>query len=331
MRRFQNILVYAEAADAERLAGIIELAKEHDAALSVCDVVAKPPSLPDPDGAIERLNTVRMQLAYERLSALCAPYSGEHAIDYTVLTGTPFLAVTEQVMMQGFDLVVHISDPGKSGGLNPTGMHLVRKCPCPVWSLPGVPAYRPRNIVLAVDRNLGDSSARTTAMALAQASMAASVAAGNATRLHVVHAWQPFAEDLLTHERAALSPTKIDEYVAIQDEDHRRWLEELGEKLSHEAPDCSIETYLRRGDVTEIVPELAGETGAELIVMGTIGTSDVPGVLIGTSAEGILSTTRIPVLALKPLGFKTPLRFEAVGRLAAVVENAIARGKVKAS
>ncbi len=331
MRRFRNILVYAEAADAQRLAGVVELAREHGAALSVCDVVASPPALPDPDGAIVRLKTVSMQLAYERLSALCAPYSRDYAIDYTVLTGTPFLAVTEQVMMQDFDLVVHISDPGKSGGLNPTGMHLVRKCPCPVWSLPGVPAYRPRNIVIAVDRNLGDSSARTTAMALAQASMAASVAPGNATRLHVVHAWQPFAEELLDHELSGLSATDVDSYVDAQDEDHRQWLEDLGRKLAQEAPDCSVRTYLRRGDVTDVVPELAVETGAELIVMGTIGTSDVPGVLIGTSAEGILSTTCLPVLALKPLGFKSPLRFEAVGRLTAVVENAIAEGKAKAS
>ncbi len=331
MRKFRNILVYAESATAESLEGVIELAREHEAALSVCDVIDPPPAVPDPDGVLAHLKTVSMQLAYERLSALCAPYSRQIAIDYTVLTGTPFLAVTEQVMMQDFDLVVHISDTGKHGGLNPTGMHLVRKCPCPVWSLPGVPVFRPRNIVLAVDRNLGDSSARTSAMALAQASMAASVAAGDAIRLHVVHAWQPFAEGLLEHARSGLSEAEIEACVLAQDDDHQQWLGELGDKLRQEAPGCSVETYLRRGEVTDVVPELARETGAELIVMGTIGTSDVPGVLIGTSAEGILSTTRIPVLALKPLGFKSPLRFEALNRLTAVVESAMAQQKARAS
>ncbi|MEM6513466.1 MAG: universal stress protein [Pseudomonadota bacterium] len=331
MRRFRNILVYAESATAESLEGVIDLAREHDAALSICDVIAAPPSTPDPDGVIEHLKTTSMQLAYERLSGLCAPYSRSLAIDYTVLTGTPFLAVTEQVMMQGFDLVVHISDTGTHGGLNPTGMHLVRKCPCPVWSLPGVPAFRPRNIVLAVDRNVAGSGARTTAMAMAQAAMAASVAAGDSTRLHLVHAWQPFAEGLLQDSRHGLSETDIDDCVAAQDLDHQRWLSELADKLAQEAPGCVIETCLHRGEVTEVVPDVARETGAELIVMGTIGTSDVPGVLIGTRAEGILSTTRIPVLAVKPLGFKSPLRFEALDRLAAVVGTAISRREVKAS
>jgi universal stress protein E len=320
MHQFRNILVYAEDGDAGSLADVVELAREQNAQLSVCDVIPPPPALPDPDGVIDRLKTVSVQLAYERLSALCAPYARDIEIDYTVLIGIPFLAVTEQVMLQGFDLVVHVSDPGDEGGLNPTGMHLMRKCPATVWSQPTVARSRPRTIVLAVDRNLGNSTARTTAMALAQAATAGTVAANDAPTLHIVHAWRPFAEELLTHTRTALSQSDIDAYAASQKRDHERWLDELAQKLGQEAPGCTIKTHLRRGGVTEVVQSLADETEAELIVMGTIGTSDVPGVLIGTSAEGILLSTRIPVLALKPLGFTSPLRFGVARPLPANVD-----------
>ncbi|MEM8768659.1 MAG: universal stress protein [Pseudomonadota bacterium] len=310
MSRFQNILVYAEAADDASFEQIVALAREQGARLSVCDVITPPPAVLDSEGTVSRLKAVNWELAFEGLRTLCAPHSKAIDIDYTVLTGVPFLAVTEQVMQQGFDLVVHLSPQPESAGLNPTGMHLMRKCPSAVWSLPVTSApRRPANIVIAVDRNLSGSGATTDALVLAQTAAASSVAAGDGARLHLVHGWRPYGEEWLSHCRADLSAEEIERYVAAQARDHELWFSALAETLAREVPDCVIEQHLRRGHGPDVVASLVAETGADLVVMGTIGTSIVPGVLIGTSAEAILSRTRTSVLALKPTSFTSPLRF----------------------
>ncbi|MFN3163272.1 MAG: universal stress protein, partial [Pseudohongiellaceae bacterium] len=58
----------------------------------------------------------------------------------------------------------------------------------------------------------------------------------------------------------------------------------------------------------------AENIAADLIVMGTIGTSIVPGILIGMSAEALLSVTNTPVLTVKTKDFVTPLQISSAAR-----------------
>ena len=130
----------------------------------------------------------------------------------------------------------------------------------------------------------------------------------------MVHAWQPYAEKLLEHPRLGLGAADIETYTRAQEQDHQQWLDKLVARLDDS--ETSVASHLVHGTAARVIPELARRTGAELIVMGTIGTSAVPGVLVGTSAEAILSTTAVPILALKPQGFTSPLRFQTEAELA---------------
>jgi nucleotide-binding universal stress UspA family protein len=314
MKLFRNILVYAETADLDSLERVLELARRNDATVSVCDVVKPAPGLPDPNGTIARLKTLRWQMAFERLHSLCASHLAHGGLDYTVLTGNPFLAVAEQVIQQRFDLVVHISDPEVDGQhpiLNPVGMHLVRKCPCAVWTMHPGRESDASGIVLAVDRDVVKANPKAESLRQKLASTAEILAAAWGERLHIVHAWEPFAEELLQHPRVRLAADEVETYADAQREDHLIWLEDFAETLRRNTSGVEVQTHLVRGAATQVVPEVAQETGAGLIVMGTIGTSVVPGVLIGTNAEAILSSTPTSVLALKPQGFASPLRFRS--------------------
>ena len=130
----------------------------------------------------------------------------------------------------------------------------------------------------------------------------------------MVHAWQPYAEKLLEHPRMSLGAEDIETCKRAQEQDHQRWLDTLVARFA--GGEINVASHLVHGTVAKVIPELARQTGAELIVMGTIGTSAVPGVLVGTSAEAILSTTAVPILALKPQGFTSPLRFQTEADLA---------------
>jgi nucleotide-binding universal stress UspA family protein len=316
---FRNILVYAETPDAACFEQVVEFAVHHGATLSVCDVIEPAPGF-DPDGVASRLKSLAWSLTFERLRALCAPHASRMALDYAVLTGNPFLAVTEQVIKQHFDLVVHISEaaPDAPGAaLNPTGMHLVRKCPCAVWALHPQREARSRSILLAVDRDRAAGGV-ADAFALELAATAATLAEARGAKLHLVHAWSAYGEVLLRHPRAALADAEIERYLQAQSEDHAAWFADFARRAAGSGARVEIEEHLLRGSPVQVIPELARTLQAALVVMGTIGTSSLPGVLIGTTAEAVLSAAETPVLALKPRGFTSPIQFtDAGGRSAA--------------
>jgi len=48
---------------------------------------------------------------------------------------------------------------------------------------------------------------------------------------------------------------------------------------------------------------------ADLVVMGTVSRTGIPGLLIGNTAEVILNNLECSVLAVKPADFATPVSF----------------------
>lgn len=55
------------------------------------------------------------------------------------------------------------------------------------------------------------------------------------------------------------------------------------------------------------MPQLIKDLDAELVVMGTVGRTGIPGFIIGNTAETILNQIECSVLAVKPDGFVTPV------------------------
>lgn len=312
--RFHDILVYAEVDDAASLAGIVQLARHQGAAVTVCDVVAASPEVSDSRGVMEKVSRLRWSSAFRRLRRLCEPFDDAMVIDYTVFTGIPFLAIIEQVIRQHFDLVVHISDPvvAESGtGLNATGMHLMRKCPCAIWALhPSRDSGGSQDVLLALDReaHVRDSGSDGFAMRLANAALAVARARGG--DLHVLHAWETFGAEVLKEPELGLREAEVAAYRAEQRASSEQWFRGMFQRIESEGrADVKVHPHLIEGAVLPAVRRVVGESGADLITLGSIGTSAVPGVLIGTTAESILAAVGTSVLALKPPSFESPLRF----------------------
>ena len=59
-----------------------------------------------------------------------------------------------------------------------------------------------------------------------------------------------------------------------------------------------------------MIPELAREIKADLIVMGTVARTGISGFFMGNTAETILNRLDCSVLAVKPQGFETPVALE---------------------
>ena len=66
--------------------------------------------------------------------------------------------------------------------------------------------------------------------------------------------------------------------------------------------------------------QLVKKLGVNLLVMGTVGRTGIPGLIIGNSAESILSQFDGSVLAVKPPDFVTAVTLEERSKPALVGE-----------
>lgn len=244
------------------------------------------------------------QRSLERMVA-AIQQTGVH-VSCKTLYGTPFLEIIREVLRSQHDLVM-ITAEGR-GGLGEmlfgsTTMHLMRKCPCPVWVVkPGQP--QPYNRILAaVDPATADQehlALNTTIMELAT-----SLARLEQSELLIVHTWAMFGEARLRSGLADLSKEAVDRLLRETQDAHRQRLIELLQR--HPLEDLKCEVYLLKGEAGILIPQLAQAKEVELIVMGTVNRAGIAGLLIGNTAEKVLRQVDCSTLTVKPEGFVTPV------------------------
>lgn len=88
-------------------------------------------------------------------------------------------------------------------------------------------------------------------------------------------------------------PALAEEY---RDEMNKR-LHRLGAKL--ETPGLTVTMRLIRGSVHESIVEAAEQEHADMIVMATHGRSGIQHLLLGSVAERVVRTAKVPVMTLR--------------------------------
>lgn len=324
MKGFLNILCAVTPAPehAAALQRAVSLAENNQASLTVAAVIPRftadyrmPEGGPVSAEMQDRLKAEHL----EALESFTAPYRGRVQIRHEVLAGRVFMELIRAVLRNGHDLVIKPAEnPGYVERLfGSDDMHLLRKCPCPLWlTKPGEKADYER-ILAAVDLGTESDEASRPAFGELDAAileLASSLAVSDFTELHVVHAWDAPAESIL--RRWNYEPDHlVTRYVDAERERHQRALERarraLRERLGEETYDyVSPRFHLQRGPASRAVPDAAGNLRADLVVMGTLGRSGIAGLFIGNTAEAILEQLQCSVLALKPPGFVTPVTVE---------------------
>jgi universal stress protein E len=142
--------------------------------------------------------------------------------------------------------------------------------------------------------------------------MASSLALSDFAELHIVHAWHAVAESAM---RGGFMHTPEDDIIAYVEQARQqhaasldRLIREVTSNLGQDALDyLKPQTHLLKGWARKEIPALAKRIEADLIVMGTVARTGVPGFIMGNTAETILNQIDCSVLALKPPGFVTPV------------------------
>ena len=71
--------------------------------------------------------------------------------------------------------------------------------------------------------------------------------------------------------------------------------------------DVKHRIHLLKGEPRVLIPELVQQERIDLIVMGTVCRTGIPGFIIGNTAENVLQHVDTSVLTVKPEGFVTPV------------------------
>ena len=226
-----------------------------------------------------------------------------------VLYGTPFLEIIREVLRKEHDLVMIAA--GSRSGLKEmlfgsTIMHMMRKCPCPVWVVkPDQPKHYNR-ILAAVDPTPHDEVRSTLNAKIME--LATSLARWEGSELIVIHAWIVGDESFLRSGRVSLPKGEVDKIVQETRDIHKQWLITLLRKHPLETQQRRV--YLLKGEAGGLIPTLAKEMEVELIVMGTVSRTGVAGLLIGNTAEQVLRQVNCSVLTVKPEDFITPVKLD---------------------
>lgn len=114
---------------------------------------------------------------------------------------------------------------------------------------------------------------------------------------------QRFENVLLISDREVRNEAalKVNDWVREDRQRHQRQLDGLLEKYALD--DMSHQVHLLKGEAKSLIPALARDKQAELIVMGTVCRTGVAALFVGNTAEKVLQQADSSVLTVKPDGF----------------------------
>ena len=325
MQRFKDVLCVAapDSFNGAALERAAALAKNNQACLTVVEVIDKiPPNNKLLDRFISPEDLQAKIVAEHRkgLEKLVAPWNTNIEIQTKVLIGIPFFEVIREVLRNGRDLVIKAAESGEllDRVFGSDDMHLLRKCPCPVWLVKSKSPKAYHRILAAVDVDDCYPSEELNTRHLLNLQileMASSLALSESAELHIVHAWEAIGEGAM---RSAVMTRTEEEIIAYVEEVRQQYKQKLNvlidginSKLGQDVLEyLNPQTHLMKGSPRKEIPVLAQDIEADLVIMGTVARTGIPGFFMGNTAETILNRLDCSVLPIKPPAFVTPIKME---------------------
>jgi nucleotide-binding universal stress UspA family protein len=226
-------------------------------------------------------------------------------VNSKTIVGVPFIEIIREVLRNHHDLVMITAEGNsnlKEALFGNTTMHLMRKCPCPVWVIKPDQPSKFNRILAAVD--LAQDDLERAALAAKILELASSQARSGNSELLIFHAWNLYGESVL-RGRGGIASEVMEKLLHDTKDAHRQRLVDLFQ--NHPLDDLKHEIYLLKGDAGTLISKLVQAKSIDLVVMGSVSRSGIAGFLIGNTAEKVLHQVDCSVLTIKPEGFITPV------------------------
>jgi universal stress protein E len=238
---------------------------------------------------------VRRQTYAQMHKAITSADASQLGVQCEIFQGEAIVELVHAVQAGRFDLVM-AGRRGSAGWeqffLGSTANRAIRKCPCSVWIV-NEDNLRPPDVILAAT-DFSEASEKATKQGLWLAKQA------NA-EFHLLHVIDSMdvPEDVISK-----TPRGSSLREEIRDE-AKRHLDNFIDSLGIDP--TAISKHLSWGSPWKDICHLAERLGTDLIAMGTTGRSGIKGLLLGNTAEKVLSASNCGILTTKPIGFVSPI------------------------
>ena len=320
MKRFKNILFVmdSELKGGDAFERAVSLAESNQARLTIVSIVDELPVQDNEkfqDISILEIQDSIISKHTMQLKNMLSSIETKINISSKVLTGVDFLVLVQEVLKQNIDLLIKTAD--EEGIINriftSSDMHLLRKCPCPVWLIKASRKGHYKKIMAAVDFDPFNIKAEDEALNQQIIEMSGTLALSDFSELHIIHVWDAYGESSLRSGLAYQPEAYVNAYVERIRVKHHNLLTKLSAdfvaKGGKEVFDyLKPKIHLVKGCAQDMIAETVKEQEIDLIIMGTVGRTGIPGFIMGNTAETILNRIDCSVLAIKPDGFVTPVR-----------------------
>lgn len=240
--------------------------------------------------------------------------SGQRALDHLVerakerglsadaklVLGEGWVEIIHEVQHGGHDLV--LVGTRNVGAIQrflfgSTAMRLLHNCPCPVWVTRPEPHPMPKNILVASDFSAVTEDALRLAMEIGKLTCA---------RVNLLHAVD-YPLDRLWSTGLLDTSTQI-YHDKVKADAHERLNEQLT-RVGGPEPCAQVELHIVEGIsiADTAILDFIQHNQIDLLVMGTMARSGIPGVFIGNTAERLVTHVPCSMLAVKPADFVSPI------------------------
>jgi nucleotide-binding universal stress UspA family protein len=120
--------------------------------------------------------------------------------------------------------------------------------------------------------------------------------------LTLLHAWTVFGGSVL---RSRLPADEFREYVESARLASQAAMSAFATTLADQL--SGVPTQLIEGEPERAISRFVEANDVDLVVMGTVARSGIPGLVMGNTAERVLQRLSGSVFAIKPPGFVTPV------------------------
>jgi universal stress protein E len=309
MHAFHKILFVSDglADDSAALVQTLNVARDNQAALSI--LIAHP-ALPDAMGEYAprfeaALKAQMLRNWCDARTALAMEPDEQPASIETDAGSSPATRVIRQVLRRGYDLVVKRAATGDGGrGFKAVDMELLRKCPCPLWlSRPIERQWRDMRVSVAVDPESLEPEGRDLSLQLLRIGKQLADTCGGG--LNVVSCWDFEHESYLRRNAwFRVSDAEVTTMVLKRQSAHQAALLQV---IADAGVGDDLLVRRMKGPPEQMIPQHIVEQDIDLLVMGTVARTGLPGFFIGNTAENVLRELDCSLLAMKPMGFASPI------------------------
>jgi len=319
MRRFKNILFVIDSKFKngnifERIVSLVENNQAHLTIISIVEKLPKDLCNTIQDVSVSELQDYLINKRLLQLETLVSSIKKRIQVDIKVLIGDPCFKLIQEVIVHKRDLIVKMVEKCEAIEklFDCTDICLLRKCPCPVWLVNSFTQCSYQNILAAVDFEPPDNNFINNELNKQILEMSTSLALSKLSKLHIVYVWSAYGENTLRSELIQKQEDDITAYVDDIYTNHQSHLEKLITEFIDSGGKNAVDyikprLHMPKGVAKDIIPELVEKYKIDLVIMGSIGRTGIPGFFLGNTAETILNKVDCSVLTIKYKNFVTPV------------------------